>query len=161
MHEQRFMGPATHSNRGGCCCCFLYPVNKMILGWYFIHFNLGKDQKKLCKFCSSPLKLKQLRFRSKKGGPGSNESRFPQPSTWVTPRRSWCHSDPQLSPLFHGDQVPPDIYIVLYSLENTVNIWCFQLISREDREGLLVLSFFIWNSWGSEMWLAHGYTANE
>ena len=36
-------GPSTHSNRGGCCCCFLYSWNKTTLDWYFIHFNLGED----------------------------------------------------------------------------------------------------------------------
>ena len=86
MHNSSW-GPCTRSNGGGCCCCFLYSWNKMILDWYFVHFNLGEDQKNLCKFCSSPLKLKQLKFRSKEAGPGSNESRFPQPSTWMTPRR--------------------------------------------------------------------------
>lgn len=76
-------GPSTHSNRR---LLLLFPLlmEQNDSGLIFLSISiLGKIKRTCAKFCLGPLKLKQLKFRSKNRGPGSNESRFPQPSTWT------------------------------------------------------------------------------
>lgn len=155
MYKQCFTGPAAQGSREGHHCCCFYLLNKMILDWYFVYFNLGEDQKKLWKFCSYPLNTKQSSDQ-KQARPRSNESWFPEPPTWLwhqaSPVSLWALS---VLPVHWWSTTTQYLHSVL-QLENSEHV---MLTANQHQRQQRITSAIVYIGIcrGLEMWLTHGY----